>query len=168
MAAAEPAEKDASELSRVCKVNNEAKDERLDLFSPHFDPVLLLQRPLASSAATAAGDVVLPNIRVAELLLPWGHQPQSIAAETAAAAAALEEEAAGTGVAGTGAIEMRHGGTKRSAFEAKLNAARNKQLKIGKCCCRCRCLHVCCLWVCRIRCRCSCCFSVCSRAPSGC
>ncbi|KAL8455323.1 hypothetical protein Emag_000907 [Eimeria magna] len=112
----------------------QAKDDKLNFLSPSFDPLLLLQqRPAAAAEASlTAASVVLPNIRLAELLLPWGHQPQSIAAAEAAAASE-EDSAAAAAAAGTEPATQGHGErTKRSAFEARLNAAKNKQLKIDR------------------------------------
>lgn len=109
------------------------KDERLDFFSPAFDPLLLLQQSRAREA-TAAGGVALPNIRVAELLLPWGHQPRNTAA---AAADAGEETPAAESSAGTAPAtpaEGSQGVKKRSAFEARLNAEKNKQLRKSNFC----------------------------------
>ncbi|KAL8448145.1 hypothetical protein Emed_003958 [Eimeria media] len=132
---AEPGDAEGVELEDR-GASPQAKDEdKLNFLSPSFDPLLLLQQRPAAAATAApaaasmtAAAVALPNIRLAELLLPWGHQPQSIA--TAAAAAASEEHstAAGAAAATQGLGER----TKRSAFEAKLNAAKNKQLKIGR------------------------------------
>ncbi|KAL8432295.1 hypothetical protein Efla_000879 [Eimeria flavescens] len=103
-------------------------DERLSFLSASFDPLLLLQQQAAAAQQIPAAGVALPNIRLAELLLPWGCQPQSIAAAaTRAAAAAEEATAAGCPAQPHGPLER----TKRSAFEAKLNAAKNKQLKTG-------------------------------------
>ncbi|KAL8428493.1 hypothetical protein ACSSS7_007188 [Eimeria intestinalis] len=112
---------------------HQAEDERLNFLSPSFDPLLLLQqRPAAAAAGgeAAAAAVALPNIRLGELLLPWGHQPQSIAAAAAAAAGVSGEDTVAASAA-PGTQPSVGERTKRSAFEARLNAAKNKQLRIG-------------------------------------
>ncbi|KAL8271207.1 hypothetical protein Esti_004868 [Eimeria stiedai] len=115
------------------RASHQEKGDKLNFLSPSFDPQMLLQqRPAAAAGTAGAPCVALPNIRLAELLLPWGRQPQGIAAAAAAASTPSDDDtaaaAAGTQPATQGLGER----TKRSAFEAKLNAAKNKQLKIGR------------------------------------
>ncbi|OEH74617.1 hypothetical protein cyc_02146 [Cyclospora cayetanensis] len=118
-----------AELSKYPKDAHD--DDRLDFCSPNFDPLLLLrQKPSAAGVNCSGAEAIFPNIRVAELLLPWGHQPQSIAA----AAAAEDKELKGAEAAASQAPGPQEGAQeskKRTAFEAKLNAAKNKQLKLG-------------------------------------
>lgn len=104
---------------RRAVVGSAGGDPRLDFCSPCFDAGLLFQQPRSALSHLERGVTPLANIRMAELLLPWGMQ-RPIDPRGRGAAAFTPKTAAD-------AAEKQ-----RAEFEAQLNITKNRALKKGR------------------------------------